>query len=279
MTSDQPVLGVHGIWNTQPGLQPAQAAARLGEQWTAALAVGYRDAGLGDPAPAVVGTYYAHVLADDAQGGIDDLSVLTPYEQDMAWAWMRELGVPQEAGQGVLTVPLRQGLSWLARREGRPQQVLARVMTAFLREVYTYLTRPAARASARAAVIEAVRVHRPRVLVAHSLGSVVAYEALHEATDTTVDLFVTLGSPLGLPGAVFEAIDPPPRDGRGHRPPSVGRWVNIADPGDLVATPTRLGGRFDVDLHAEAHIGAVDFHTMRGYLSCGLVAAAVAPYA
>ncbi|MFI0795874.1 hypothetical protein ACH4OY_24790 [Micromonospora rubida] len=279
MTVGQPVLGVHGIWNTQPGREPAEAAARLAGQWAKALATGYRDAGLFERPPAVAATYYAHALTDGAQGDIDDLAALTPDEQRMAWAWMRELGVPQEAAQGVLTVPLRQGLSWLAQRDGRPQQMLARIMTALLREVYTYLTRPASRARARDAVIEAVRAHGPRVLVAHSLGSVVAYEALHQRPDLEVDLLVTLGSPLGLPGAVFEALDPPPREKRAHRPPGVRRWVNIADPGDLVATPARLGGRFDVDLHAEAHIGRVDFHTMRGYLSCGLVAAAIAPYA
>ncbi|MET8249617.1 hypothetical protein ABZV31_37800 [Streptomyces sp. NPDC005202] len=54
--------------------------------------------------------------------------------------------------------------------------------------------------------------------------------------------------------------------------------MNIADLGDLVAVPRRLGDRFDVDGHYEHHIAAVDFHTLNSYLGCGLVATAVAPY-
>ncbi|MCY1139191.1 hypothetical protein OWR29_14425 [Actinoplanes sp. Pm04-4] len=42
--------------------------------------------------------------------------------------------------------------------------------------------------------------------------------------------------------------------------------------------PKRLGDRFDVDHHDEAYLGLVDFHRFDGYLSSGLMAAAVAPY-
>jgi hypothetical protein len=73
-------------------------------------------------------------------------------------------------------------------------------------------------------------------------------------------------------------LDPAPTGGRGARPPGLAHWVNIADPGDLVAVPRRLGDRFDVDGHHEEHIAAVDFHTLDHYLGCGLVAAAVVPY-
>jgi hypothetical protein len=34
-----------------------------------------------------------------------------------------------------------------------------------------------------------------------------------------------------------------------------------------------------VHLHDEAYLGRVDFHTLGGYLGCGLTAAAIAPYA
>jgi hypothetical protein len=229
--------------------------------------------------PRLVAAYYADVLDRAAQGGQSDsdLRQLSPDEQRWMWQWMRELGVPAEAAQGPLTAPLRQGLDWLARRRGRSADALARTMTAFLREVYLYLTRHALRLRVRDVVADAIDAHRPRVILAHSLGSVVAYETLH-ATGAQVDLLVTLGSPLGLPGAVFEALDPEPVAGHGARPPGVQRWVNLADPGDLVAVPARLGDRFPVDLHDEAYLGAVDFHTLGGYLACGSTAAAVMPY-
>jgi hypothetical protein len=52
-------------------------------------------------------------------------------------------------------------------------------------------------------------------------------------------------------------------------PNAVGQWVDIADIGDLVAVPRRLGNRFPVDWHVEVTIGSADFHTMAGYLSSG----------
>jgi hypothetical protein len=273
-----PLLAVHGIWNGIAGVTPEQASRQLAAKWRPELAAGYREAGLDAEPPDIVAPYYAHLLAVHAQGAPTDLDTLTPAEKLLAWAWMKELGVPNEAAQGYATVPLRQGLDWLAKRRGPAPAVLARLMTAFLREVFVYLSRPALRTRVRAVVIDALRTHRPKVVVAHSLGSVVAYEALHARPDLEVDLLVTVGSPLGLPEVVFDSLDPEPRGGRGATPPGVRRWVNIADPGDLVAVPRRLGDRFDVDHHAEAHIGVLDFHTMAGYLSCGLTGAAVHPY-
>ena len=110
------------------------------------------------------------------------------------------------------------------------------------------------------------------VPAAHSLGSVVAYEALHQRPDLRVGTFLTLGSPLGMPGTVFEALDPEPVAGRGVRPPGVQRWVNVADVGDLIAVPVELGGRFDVDRHEPVRIAFADFHTFGGYLSSATVA-------
>lgn len=80
------------------------------------------------------------------------------------------LRVPEETSQGYGAVALRQGLDWLARRRRPGAAVMARIMTAFLREVFAYMTRPALRGRVRARVTEALEAHRPRVVVAHSLG-------------------------------------------------------------------------------------------------------------
>jgi hypothetical protein len=274
-------MAVHGIGNLLVDRTPDAAAMELARRWRTRLRAGYRAAGLTHAAtPDVVAGYYAYLLADGPQGANRDLARLDPAQQRVAWTWMQALGVPAEATeQGLLTVPLRQGLDWLARRRGSSQQILARIMAAFLNEVHAYTTRPATRRRVRAEIIGALHRYRPRVIVAHSLGSVVVFEALHAAPGVEVDLLLTLGSPLGLPGAIFETLDPEPVGGRGLRPPGVRRWVNIADPGDIIAVPRRLGDRFDVDIHGEANIGVVDFHTLGSYLSCGLTAAAVSPYA
>jgi hypothetical protein len=74
-----------------------------------------------------------------------------------------------------------------------------------------------------------------RVLVGHSLGSVVAYEAAHRL-DQPLPLLVTIGSPLGLRTVVYERLRPQPP----AFPPQVGRWVNVADRDDFVAAAPDL---------------------------------------
>ena len=65
-----------------------------------------------------------------------------------------------------------------------------------------------------------------RVLVAHSLGTVLSYGALALHDDWPVHTFVTLGSPLAVP-MVFNSLEPAPVDGQGVWPGSVQRWVNV----------------------------------------------------
>jgi pimeloyl-ACP methyl ester carboxylesterase len=75
----------------------------------------------------------------------------------------------------------------------------------------------------------------PAVVVAHSLGSVVALEALHEWS-AAVPLFVTVGSPIGMRTVVWPKLRPqPPRT-----PESVGRWLNFWDRDDVVAARPHL---------------------------------------
>ncbi|MFD4559067.1 serine peptidase [Streptomyces sp. NPDC058469] len=278
-----PVLAVHGIGNLQKDLDPGSAARVLAEEWRKSLAEGYAACRLTHlTVPDLVVAYYAHHLSpDESQDHSDtaELEQLTAGERRIAWDFLHAAGAPVPAEeQGWPLAPLRQALHWVATVHRRPAELLSRVVVALAREVYTYLSSPARRRQARTVVIDAVRTHRPRVVLAHSLGSVVAYEALHEATDLRVDLLITLGSPLGLRGAVFDALDPEPRAGRGSRPPGVNRWYNVADPGDLVALPKKLGGRFPVDRHETTHIGLVDFHTLGGYLSEGTAVAGLAAY-
>jgi pimeloyl-ACP methyl ester carboxylesterase len=76
-----------------------------------------------------------------------------------------------------------------------------------------------------------------RVLVAHSLGTVIAYRTLVAHPEVDLDMLVTLGSPLGSDRFT---------DGEdaGSWPGSVRRWVNVIARGDHVADADGLGGRF-----------------------------------
>ncbi|MFD7656412.1 serine peptidase [Actinosynnema sp. NPDC059797] len=218
--------------------------------------------------------YYADLLFDDPrderqdeEGEGDGLDDLTDEELVLARQWLALAGVeaPDEP-QNPFLWPVRQALGVLARRRGGSVQRCGRVVAALIREVSAYTGQRHRREAARDRVAEVIRRARPSVVVAHSLGSVVAYETLHAHPELEVDLLVTLGSPLGAPGAVFHALDPAPRGERGAKPAGVARWEDYADLGDLVALPPELGGRFPVDHHANVHIGLLDFHTLGAYL-------------
>ncbi|XHR97435.1 hypothetical protein ACFJIV_12715 [Mucilaginibacter sp. UC70_90] len=81
-----------------------------------------------------------------------------------------------------------------------------------------------------------------RVVIGHSLGSVVAYEALC-CCPHHVDTFITLGSPLGIKKLIFDQLQPAPVNDVGQWP-GVNIWLNVADSGDLVAMKKKLASFF-----------------------------------
>lgn len=83
-----------------------------------------------------------------------------------------------------------------------------------------------------------------RVIIGHSLGSVVAYEFLARYAPTQVKMLITIGSPLGIPNLVFERLTPAPVNGVGAWPGTVSQWVNIADKNDVVALRKQLAPHF-----------------------------------
>ncbi|WP_340687871.1 serine peptidase [Amycolatopsis coloradensis] len=270
------IIGVHGVGNHRPGETVEHAALQLSTVWRRHLSTGF---------PAIQSidvAYYADQLRAPGRQGGDDLDNLPPEAEQMLRAWLESLDLPIQGRQGWGTWPLRQVLSWVAERRGLSPRLVNMFVATFFREVAAYLNPDddSARTAARERVVHTLRSRHAKVVIAHSLGSVVAYEALWECQDVPVDLLITLGSPLALPHAVFPRLCPPPADGRGARPPGVARWVNLADPGDLVAVPpfgvSRRFADVDVDEHSVAH--AFDFHLVSNYLSCARVASVLTEY-
>ncbi|GAA5073606.1 hypothetical protein [Streptomyces similanensis] len=288
------VVLVHGIWNEEPDLSPEDAARHKAADAARRLRQGLAAAHLTHLAvPPLVMAYYAHQLADrtrpeQAQSGDEaTLDDLTPEQAAEALEWLRAAGAREpDDSQAAALAPLRWTLGRLVAQRTpdappgarqRLTELLSRIVVATVRDLDSYTSRPGRRALVRGTVATAVRDSGARVVVAHSLGSVVAYETLHAHPDIELDLLLTLGSPLGLP-AMLRKLDPEPVAGRGARPPGVRNWINIADLGDLVAIPPRLGEAFEVDRHDTTDIGLFDPHTLGGYLASGLTAAALAPY-
>lgn len=69
----------------------------------------------------------------------------------------------------------------------------------------------------------------PAIVIAHSLGSVVAFEALHDYP-VVVPLLVTLGSPLAMRTVVWPKVRPRPP----ATPERVVRWLNYWDRDDVI---------------------------------------------
>jgi hypothetical protein len=130
------------------------------------------------------------------------------------------------------------------------------------------------------------RVHQAigedtRVLVAHSLGTVVSYEALCQ-NSFKVHTFVTLGSPLGVQNSIFRRLNPVPSENRGCWPGHLRRWVNIAQPCDVVAIRKALAPIFShppeggmEDFLVPDPSGIFQAHNAEHYLARSEVAGAV----
>ncbi|MEU6485873.1 hypothetical protein [Streptomyces sp. NPDC046887] len=119
--------------------------------------------------------------------------------------------------------------------------VLDRTLIGDLKQVTAYFRDEDVRKAARARVAAHIGPET-RVVVAHSLGTVIAYEALCETSygDGEVRAFVTLGSPLGMGALVHDRLRPPPEDRVGAWPEPVRDWTNIAEETDIVAVVKEL---------------------------------------
>jgi hypothetical protein len=145
------------------------------------------------------------------------------------------------------------------------------VLALVTKDVYQYLSNPGVRDAIDSGVRRAFSTPGPTVVVAHSLGTVVAYSLLRrEAGEAGWDipLLVTLGCPLGV-STIRDALRPITR-------PPVGAWLNAADPRDVVALWPVESPRFPVSpapenrMDVNNHTG--NRHGIPGYLDDPVVA-------
>jgi hypothetical protein len=106
------------------------------------------------------------------------------------------------------------------------------------------------------------------LLIAHSMGSIVAYDVLTcTAPDVTIHTLVTMGSPLGLPPIMIKILAE--QHTKPHKPISVrtpenivGAWYNFSDLRDKVATPFNLSDEYKPNFKK---INAVDDNVTNNY--------------
>jgi hypothetical protein len=138
----------------------------------------------------------------------------------------------EEPGKGFGRAPLllQATMGALDRRFGART---GRLFVGELRQVRRYLLDSELKIKADARLVESVTADC-QILIGHSLGSVVAFEFLRQHPEYYLDLFITLGSPLGLQAIRHLMPDPGLGSVQGI-PVNVGAWVNLRDLRDPVA--------------------------------------------
>ena len=274
---------IHG--RGQAGQDPAQ----LQHTWLAALRYGCDRGHVQLPADTVVEfAYYGDLLADlVAQVG-------TPLGQELRAKGL--VPVPNEALQGEIlaeiaaragvresdirletgNLPIQKGpANWewvqaIIRALDHIPGLNSQLIDAFTRDVYVYLTYPGVRAQIDKVVADALG-NEPCVVVAHSLGTVVAYNVLRaRAATPQYPKLVTVGSPLGI-RAIKQQLATPLVS-----PPCVGQWFNAYDDRDVVALVPLDAQTFNVTPPIANKSDVLNFtdnrHGIEGYLADPVVA-------
>jgi len=150
-----------------------------------------------------------------------------------------------------------------------------RLMIHSARQVRRYFTEPELRALIQQRLSQTLGA-RTDVVVAHSLGSVIAYEVLCAQPELRDLTLVTLGSPLAVRGLILDRLIPPPTDGHARWPTPVKRWTNIADRGDPVALAKKLAPSFGTRVTDQLVHNGARAHDVRPYLTARQTGQAVA---
>jgi hypothetical protein len=138
--------------------------------------------------------------------------------------------------------------------------------------------------------------HRPVLLIAHSMGSVIAYDSLWEMShdgrdELRLDVFLTMGSPLGQ-NYLQRRILGHELSGIARYPQNIGRWINLAAAGDMTAIDPVLKNDFgemldldiiecidDIEIFNFFRLeGALNVHAEYGYLINHMTADIVAEW-
>ena len=229
------VFGVHGISQQQLGRNQLLAP------WKLALSDGVEFArGRREPEPTLdIGFYGDFFLKASGTKGPEEQIDLDPDLERFFEEIQDEVvaaGEPvdqSDAKKGMkeLPTPVAKLASRLERRFGVAGKLL---FFGDLTQVRRYQRDDVLSGQVLSRVREGLRLGSPKVMVGHSLGSIVAYEALCLIPDHGVSTLVTIGSPLGM-RSIRKALRPAARERIPALPPGVTRWVNVYDPNDPVA--------------------------------------------
>jgi hypothetical protein len=262
-----------------------QNPRRLEAVWMGALERGWKAQGLNTPAGLEVSfPFYGDVLdglVRDADAPLADEAVERgaggdPEYQHFQREFLRQVqaraGVSDAQVEAELTTEVRErgpeNWEWvqalLRALDRNVPELGSGVIETFTRDVYVYMKRVVVRKTVNKIVSDKLD-ETATVVVGHSLGSVVAYDAMRtDPRGLKVPLYVTVGSPLGV-GLIRRQLAPI----RFPKPP-VERWHNAYDERDVVALFPLDQANFAVTPPVENNNGVRNHtenrHGIHGYL-------------
>ena len=266
------IVSVHGIG------QQFKGAHTLQEVWLPALRDGLEHAGAElSSSNALTCAFYGDLFRRKGTKSLTDApyeatDVEAGFEQELLEMWWCEAAqiepqVPGPTFEGKARTPdiIQRALNALSNStffSGLAQ----RSMIGDLNQVRSYLEDENIRAQVQRRVAEVVQPDT-RVIIGHSLGSVVAYEALCAHPDWPVRTLVTLGAPLGIRNLIFDRLRPAPMADVGVWPEGIKEWFNIADGGDVVALVKELKSRFGPRVQDALIYNGATAHNIVPYLT------------
>lgn len=153
-------------------------------------------------------------------------------------------------------------------------EVTQRFLIGDLKQVVAYMNDAATHQAVLQLVADQI-TEDTRVVIGHSLGSVVAYEAMCSKPSRVVS-FITLGSPLGIRHLIFDKLTPRPSPlGVGAWPAGIAHWTNVADQGDVVALQKQLAPLFGGQVQDQVVFNGSDAHHGERYLTTHEVGQAI----
>ncbi|MBO4269098.1 hypothetical protein GSF24_00180 [Microbispora triticiradicis] len=209
--------------------------------------------------------------ADDVDEGV---------EQDLLFSWWEAAAavdprVAPPAGDTLARTPRSVQAALRALSGSRFFSGLAlRTLVFDLKQTSRYLLDPAVRQAALDRVAALIG-EDTRAIIAHSLGSVVAYETLCALKGHGVRALVTLGSPLGI-RMVFDRLQPKPGPVGMWPGGDTLTWTNVVDQGDVVALVKDLSDRFGPRVHGRVIHNGSHAHDATAYLTDASTGAAIA---
>jgi hypothetical protein len=242
--------------------QEHKDAVKLKSEWVEALKSGLGKSGLQVPTTdkSIRFPYYGQTLYDLIHDVADAADVIvrgdTPEDEkqfflDMLEELRTQEGITDAQIRAELDAEVieRGPLNWewaqgiLSALDKHVPGASERSIAIATRDVYQYLFNPVIQKKIDTGVRQAFSSTREAVVVAHSLGTVVAYKLLKEQGENqrwNVPLLVTLGSPLAVQ-AIRKRLMPH------QHPPVVGHWFNAMDERDVVALYPLDATHFPVD--------------------------------